>query len=351
MPVLIKCIGTLLPNKPPQGGSKADEVGKYEVSLYDIAHTYTRPDGQSVRCLKPKIDHLSVVLPISNQKIQKGIMSVLVGMKKDVELHEVTEPKSPPKVPSYKVAAEIIHPPTGSPILLQAGPNSKKAKHFLRLQMNPSALGMKGVKFLRDILTDLMNDDDAYLAWLNHGRVTRVDVACDFINAQIGDLLFHSVKGGKTHGYYSDVGDLQTVYLGLQSSDKNSKFYVYDKATEQRDKDQPYSYGGVRHTRIEFRIASQKAFKDIKSLSSPFEQLEVYDCFAVAPPEGKHHWLHFMDSCRHRGIENALEMIPEPTRTDYRAALNQALHDAWPAEKLWSWWEQVVEKTGILEPD
>lgn len=350
MPVFMKCTGTLFSNKPHKGGDKGSGEGEYKVLLNEIAHTYKRPDDQDVRCLRPKIDHLTVLLPVNDAQEQTGIKSVLVNMKKDHELYEVTEPKTIPKVPSYTVSVGITHPATGSTIILQAGPNGNKIKHFLRLQMNPSALGAKGIKFLRGILADLMNDDDAYGDWLKQGRVTRVDVACDFINAQIGDLLFRSTSGGKTHGYYADAGDLQTVYLGLKGSDKNSKFYAYDKASKQQDKEQPFTYDGVQHTRVEFRVTSQQLLKNLKFITCPFGQLEVYDCVAVKPPGADHHWRHFIDSCRHRGIENALALIPEPARTEYSAALKKSLHNAWPSEKLWSYWEQVIDKTGLLEP-
>ncbi|PCJ61498.1 MAG: hypothetical protein COA65_00620 [Rhodospirillaceae bacterium] len=345
MPVIFNYKGTLHPNKPPKGGKT-----KYKVDISDIGNSYERLDGSDVHLLRPKIDYLSVVYDVTDKDDQEGIVSNLVGIKKDAGVPYAKDPpKSSNLFKGYEIELSLFHEPSGSYIDVQARPTSKKQKKFMRFQFIPSVLGKEGLSFMKDELTSIFNDEMAYEKIATQGKVTRVDVACDIINAQISELLFRPRKKGKRHAYYSQEGALETIYMGVKKKDKNSDLYAYDKALQQEEDEIGQTYQGVVHTRVEFRVKTQVPIVKLASLASPLSKLDVFDCVAVAPPEKDHNWWHFVDSCRHRGIDGALDILPDGKRKLYKAALNKSLHTMWNPEKLWSYWPDVLKKSGLLD--
>ena len=144
---------------------------------------------------------------------------------------------------------------------------------------------------------------------------------------------------------------LNQVKEQIQSQKRNAG-YVYNKLVQEKETaggaEKPPTFNGIPHTRVEERVTAQLPIKKLPGTKNPLQWIGVFDCAAVEPPEGQHNWNHFIDSCRHRGIDNALDLIAPPIRKLYANALKESANSIWNPEKLWSFMPSVIEKSGLM---
>lgn len=71
----------------------------------------------------------------------------------------------------------------------------------------------------------------------------------------------------------------------------------------------------------------------------------------VEPPEEAHHWKLFQDSCRYRGLNAALKQLPEAVREKYVEAIHSPDIKVWRPVDIWSFWPEVLNRSGLLLED
>ena len=329
-------------------GVSSNSLETPKVKSSDVAHAINFTSGTHI--LKPKIDKFSCVFDIENQRHQLKVelrLEKLLGSK-DFQEYGPTSYKVW-KLGGYEVNVNLTEPTTGQSILIQARPVTKKKKNFMRFEWNPVKLGADGMKFFRKRLLDIFQGAYDYSDIAKDGKVTRVDAAFDILNISIGQIMVRSTKWEKSHVYYGIDGSAETIYIGAHKTNKTGHTAVYDKKQQLEDKWRKKKFGETPHTRLEARIRANRPIIKLPYIRNPLLKLEVFLPGGVEPPEGKHHWEFFLDSCRFRGFANALSMLPEDVLPAYEAALEEAKSILWDPEKLWSYWPEALSDTGLLD--
>ena len=84
-------------------------------------------------------------------------------------------------------------------------------------------------------------------------------------------------------------------------------------------------------TRFEFRVSDIGSVAEAASAPLPFASYTVRQIDGTnRPTRFAHEWDHFMDSCRYRGLQNALSLIQESRkRVLYRDAIRDLAPPPW----------------------
>jgi hypothetical protein len=300
--------------------------------------------------LKPVIDKLSCVFHFDHLGLQKKVhfkLKELLGNPSAPEYQKASY--STYKLGNYAMSVKLVDPTTQQAIVIQAQPKNDKTKSFMRFEWNPSKLGPGGMAFFRKQFSEMFGGTFTYADLLQQGKVTRVDAAVDFMNVSIDDVLIVTKTPEKSHVYYGTDGGTETIYLGASKYNKTGHTAIYDKQQQLEDVGRTEKYGGVPLTRIEARPKTFIHLGDLPSLPNPFNDINVIIPGRVEPPEEHHHWMFFLDSCRYLGIEGALSRLPDALIPKYEEALTQATQVSWDTDKVWSYWDEAVEKTGLLD--
>lgn len=135
-------------------------------------------------------------------------------------------------------------------ILQIADPNSERNLGIppIRVEFNPGTC-------MRDEVVKV-------LRYVKKPKLTRVDIAIDYFDVDLGELVWLDLTGRRKRAEYrSALGELETLYIGSGSSEM--RFRVYDKAKEQKD----------RSGRIWWRVEVQLRSDCIEG--NPFEQVKA----------------------------------------------------------------------------
>ena len=83
----------------------------------------------------------------------------------------------------------------------------------------------------------------------------------------------------------------------------------------------------------------------------PKNPIKMFDIFypSLAASGETHHWSFFADRCWHRGIEAALNCLPEDLRKAYEEALHASKDGFWKPDKQWAYWPTALKKSGLLD--
>ena len=121
------------------------------------------------------------------------------------------------------------------------------------------------------------------------GIVTRLDIAVDLIGIRIDDLDVRYGGGGKSHWYFSQLGQVETQYFGLNATakDKNAPWSMYNKRQQLKanasGEPPDQLFGGMSHTRLEHRAKPNKPFPKLVGLANPFVKISLA---YPTPPRG-----------------------------------------------------------------
>lgn len=320
----------------PKGGSSS---GTHEINFMSTGIV-----------LKPVVDKLSCVFYIHDLGVQKEVhlrLKDLLGNPAAPE-YQQADFKSY-KLGIYAMSVKLVEPNTKQPFLIQAQPKSKKIKNFMRFEWNPSKLGPDGMAFFRKRLTQIFQGSFTYADLLQDGKVTRVDAAIDLVNVSIDDVLIVTKTPEKSIVYHGTDGGTETIYLGASKHLKRGHTAIYNKQQQLDDVGRTEKFGGVPLTRIEARPKTSTPIVNLPLLPNPLKEIILMIPGEVEPPEENHHWMFFLDSCRYLGIKGALAKLPDAIVPKYTEALELATHVSWDTDKVWSYWGEALEKTGLLD--
>lgn len=315
----------------------------------DVVYWYSVPSVEEVNVIAPFIDKISIVVPVTDPDRQGMIRETLYDVSNDSD-----EPSfgSSPHKQGYKIAVNYTDPSSDEKVLIQADPNKLTIKNFLRLEFNPVRIGPAGLSAFKAKIAEMTLQA---LTW-NHiiaaGKVTRIDIATDLVNAPMEELLYRSHEEGKAHVYVGEDGDLETVYLGIKKPGKSSNQMLYNKTQQQKDLGQSPGYGGMVSARVEMihRSPHQK-LSEIKAIKNPFNRVTVMHPLSCPDGFDQTTWALFLDSCQLRGVDKALKRLPDDLLQLACAEFDEAAERTWRPSKLWTLWPRAVKKSKLLSSD
>lgn len=330
-----------------KGFSPSNKTQKIGLQLSAIAYQYKVDGLYNVYVLGPFIDKISITAPVAGKETREKIQHSLVTMAGDPDEPQF-EFASVAKT-NYAHAINCTPPGANDKILIQVEPKKKTMTSFLRFEFNPSKIGAKALAKFKELFFELSYTEFSWADVFKLGRVTRLDVAIDMINAPTSDLLIISHVPGKSHVYFGLGGNVETSYVGLKKPVKASDQKVYNKLQEEIDKKIEPGYGGVFNTRVEItlNVANQK-LSNLEGIKNLLKRVTVIH--PGEPPEDEDPllWTLYLDSCRLRGIDNATALIPKAIGKNFQAQLEKAGKQTWQPEKIWSRWAKALEETGLL---
>ena len=232
-----------------------------------------------------------------------------------------------------------LDPTHGSKCRVYLSPYNQRIA-FMRIEFNPRKAGARGYERI-DAMHSLMLQDSSR-AHLLSSSSTRIDIATDIPGTRPDDLLIYVNRFSKSRTIYDiQGGALQTLYIG--HPDSKRRYCIYDKQAEQRER---FNRNIPPMTRVEARLYHRMHPRELPALQNPFEAVRIVDGRNIPDPCNLSTTMNFfLDSCRYRGITEALKVInSRATRRDYRRRLGGLCEtNHWNPVALWndSWADAV----------
>lgn len=344
-------VSIVLPFASKAGTSNKPEVELGLVAIFDPLTKFLKP-----RVLGPIIDKITITYDIKNKTAQDAIVELYAASLQAGAQYKEAGYKTKASS-AYAINAILTEPASGEAILIQVGRKKskktaivppKKKLSFMRLEFNPDKLKVKGLNYLKEELSKHFLGQYSFKDIAATGRVTRIDLAADLLYVRSDQLIYSSAKGGKSISYFGVSGTLESSYLEKKSS--SAKVAIYNKRQEQKDIGGDPFFGSVNHTRIERHVSTTLVLINLHNLSNPFKDLTIVSPLkTVTPPEEYHHWLMFLDSCRFRGVEKALALLPsEDLKVKYKETLKSADEGIWNPVTIWKNWPKRLSSSGLL---
>ena len=249
----------------------------------------------------------------------------------------------------FKLAKQIVVPNCSSPprsttATRRTGTGQNIARR-IRLEFNPSKLGFDGLKDLHGILATMM--DGGWQLFVNHGRISRLDVAVDLVGARMTKLMIVPPKAVVSQTWSSSKGKILTYQWGKV---KGSYTQIYNKTAELAARVYPFR---PQVTRFERRLRQPacKWLTKLAGLENPFAGFVLTTTMPEAPDDGPAYvWPLFCDSVSVRGLHAALQLLPEHKRPVYKKQFANAAPDWWNPDAIWAQWPALVEQSKIGDP-
>ncbi|MCH8685868.1 hypothetical protein [Pedomonas mirosovicensis] len=214
-----------------------------------------------------------------------------------------------------------------------------------RIEFVPVDLGPEGLAELHAVLTTIMPDGWGY--FVDHGHITRLDVAVDLPTVRMDEFHFLPKQGATVTAWKQD-GALQTYQHGKPKGDHTS---IYNRKAKRIAHGKPWK--GKEGVRIERRLKGKHwPLKQLCNLPNPFASLNMI-ARHVGPPEGEHKpyiWELFLRAAEHTGLPAALALLPAEKRTLYRKHLNGQALGWWDVEAIWANWPPMLDELKIASP-
>ncbi|MEZ5758260.1 MAG: hypothetical protein R3D86_08565 [Emcibacteraceae bacterium] len=346
---------TKLKDIPPPATNKGggEEFAIKCKTKLDTCYEYERGVDSKGYVLNPKIDFMIVTLKVKDRETRKSIATHISQMLIDSD-----EPQYEPYYVSHlpKKAKNNFHGYTHSlriadlPGLaaIQFKPKHK-SYNDLKITIIPSQWTYEHVKQFWDTIFAVSNGniDADYI--IQHGKITRLDWAIDFLNVDTSDFLIekNTENPRKNVTYFGPNGGVETSYIGPNSqkiSSQNFKAYIYDKRAKSKEKQEKPIYDDLLHMRLEIRLLKQSltdmTLKSFYKLSGKaanrFKPYLLTDFFAVPNIASETQWHMFGDCCKVRGIDTALGMLLPETKYIYMKHMEDARVVCWKPDLLWN---------------
>lgn len=289
----------------------------------------------------PMIDKLSGVANFTEDGLNGVAFSTLIEWIDDGD-------PGISKVPAngkYQLAVKMRYPDAdghfnaNGPFLLLQMTNPKVKKRQMRFEYNPAHMTAAGEEWLNARFTELLDMD--FYQLLFNSRFTRIDWCRNIMFRNIEDYLIYGKWKKESQCHFSKMGQLQTITLGKAG---NNQLLAYDKAA--RVYGDHATHGTIR---VEVRCRINMTIKQLQEMEDPFKHTVLYSIGCKNPPHGQGHWRAFQDSCRLRGILNAIKVQPVQMRPAIKKALSKLPVEWWAiSDDDWGWlkWE-AFERAGL----
>lgn len=299
-------------------------------------------EGDNPLVTAPQIDKLSGVVNMLDEALHGLAYSTALSSVQEHELGYVKASGSS----QYPLGVKIYYPTEGTtihmkcPFILLQFTSKKAAKRQVRFEYNPSHMTEAGEEYLNVVFTALFGV--RFYEFLFHARFTRVDFCRNIMWRDLQDYLVRAAWTKVSHCHFSADGKLETINLGKSG---DIKYIAYNKAA------QMYGAAADHSTiRIEARCTINLTLSGLAKFANPFTRVTVYSVDCKKPPFGLAHWRGFQDSCRLRGIGNAVKLQPAKYRSALKKALSKMPFDWWEiAEDDWNWLlTDALDNAGLM---
>lgn len=207
---------------------------------------------------------------------------------------------------------------------------------FVHLQLNPSELDKKLAKSLKGDLDYLLGPN--YEGFFCNSTVTRLDIAADFVNLNVDDIVCSSLRQRRSGMFFDQYGHTETIYLGHRKSIFQIK--IYNKTAKNKSKGINTDIEQI--TRIEATINPQCSFKHIARIKNPFEGLKIYKLSDLIADDRLP--ISFCDSLHHRGLTATLKLLEPDERVAVKKLLNDHVYCDFPADEIFQQWKVSLKK-------
>ncbi len=303
----------------------------------------------------PFIDKISVVLDPPEHGQALGIHNLIKALPNNMPPADASKGSqflsagSKAKWGKYKWAKRIILPSVldvKKCPLLQCAYTAMQITQ-LRIEFVPVDIGKAGMADLHASLSGLVPGGWAY--FVEHGRVTRIDVTVDFPEVLMDDFHFLPVQGATTRQWRVN-GKLQTYTHGKP---KGNHTAIYDRKEKRIAKQK--SWEDKQGMRIERRIKTPPIEKltELPSLPNPFLGMNLVSMPEAPPSEQtkmQYVWKLFHRAADAQGLTAALALLPVEKRTLYRKHLEAHVQPWWNPEAIWANWPNMLDELKIASP-
>jgi hypothetical protein len=250
-------------------------------------------------------------------------------------------------VQGFKLARQIVLPDCESrPRIDYRYSIETNLADRIRLEFNPSKLGIEGLDHLHNVLSDVI--EGGWQAFIKEGRVSRLDVAVDLVGVRMTKLKMVPPKAVVSQTWSSSKGKLQTFQWGKPNG---SYTQIYNKTAEMEARGVAVS--GPQIVRFE-RRPKDPAFKSLAKLAeleNPFAGFVLTTTLPEAPQDGPAYvWPLFCDSVGVRGLLAALQLLPEHKRPIFKKQFASAAPEWWNPDAIWAQWPAVVQQSKLGNP-
>lgn len=320
------------------------------------------------------IDRVSFTLTIPTSE-RANLHRSLNEMLLDDAIQRVDNPFSE-LLKSYRVAY-ILPLAEGSQLSIQVEPRDsaestditrphrRGTRRYLRIEWNPHAATTRGGLAFDHVFRLLAHIIPSFnIEMLLQANITRMDLTFDVFGIHVDRIdVFTLLRRTNSVRYnYGPIGMLNSTRLGLYGADK--QLLVYDKSLEQRIRQigrfvQSSGPGGrplIRrrpaHTRFELQLRDIGPLEAVSTMANPFATYTVRTLQGHGNA-GDILWPFFLDSCRLRGIQAALSLIPDRTQRDKLRQRVQMLDPPtwWDTAQLWAELPSAIRQVfGITPP-
>lgn len=366
MPVKIHSATGFVSNKP-----KAPEPTPSEA---DFPTLLEMPGGEVVWVSQPQPDRLTLVGELGEQTFSakvpaglghaeflKAFGTFLLGGPHNA--HYVESWWSPQK--GYHRRVTLALGPRGSNVRFE--PQKSLNGWRLRIEMNPRKLGKQGLAQLKKILGSPSSGLNSQ-AFLDGCRVTRLDVALDFVGVAVEQAMLRHKNEGKRSFYVGTDGALETVMVHRKLPPTTVKYdpggnpkkvthraqpagkvllKAYDRVKERAAVLQPPPFGPAPVTRVEVVLGPQGPLGKLHELKSPFKAATL--AFAQAQPAAANPlWLQYFALRRIADATTAKKLLglSVATAEDLEAALIQPTSFL-DTDELWKGWAGALSSLGL----
>lgn len=307
---------------------------------YDIK-TINKPTINPI-ITSPSIDKMSVVIPdIYDEEYITATQHVLWDACHSSELGFTYTKQSQ----GYKTCVKMHHLPkkkttqTGSPLLFQIN-NGIKKRPQIRMEWNPSKMPYEFAEQIDDML--MCSCGFGFYELLSKAKVTRIDINVDIHNVEFDAVMIKIKKNRIANTFFDQKGRIQTMNFG---SSKGNQYSIYSKSGQTG-----LAYFG-HVLRIEARMRPKTLYmKDLKHMSNPLTNIEIFDMQHNDTSIDKDFWKMFRDSCRYRGVSNALKILSQNKRNKMKKAVNNSHAKWWIPELFWDdQWISALENHDFLD--
>lgn len=291
----------------------------------------------------PMIDKLSGVINLTDKQYAGQVFSNM--------LHLINEKKPDMvKVPAkgkYQLGAKLYYPMQGElvhsncPFIHLSMTHPSQSKAQVRFEYNPAFMTEAGENYLNVQLQSLFGV--GFYELLFHARFTKVDVCRNIMGRSVEDYVYKAKGSMNSSCHFGKDGKLATLMLG-QSSSTQSK--IYDKAK------QLHGIGVLHETiRVEVSCKTNLDIYGLAKMGNPFDRVQIFGTDWKNPPFGMAHGRAFLDSCRLRGVHNAIKHQPAQYRYKLKKYIAEQPVEWWAiTPEDWCWlWADALENAGLLQ--
>ncbi|WP_286693360.1 MULTISPECIES: hypothetical protein [unclassified Brevundimonas] len=356
-------------NKPPVPTPSPED---YPVHL-------TFSDGREVWVSAPKPDRISLIAPLKHSHF----IPEPTGEEQFAELIKTLSSFMAMKEgPTDLVDTQFSQPEKlYEKVWLSAGEREagvfvqfirpKEAQPWkLRLEFNPRKIGPGGLQALTEELSYAKTFRiDRFLA---DCRLTRLDIAVDFIGVAVSEIVASASLPGKTTFYVGDDGSLETMQLHRNNPAPKQTYSptgepkkvkrstdplgpvvakLYDKVKERASVLQPAPFGPAPVTRVEIVKRWKGGGPRLVELIGHKNLLTGLNVGYAGhlPPTDLHEWLTYVASRRTMAkdlVDDAMKLgIPKTILLNKR--YKQPPSSLLLHEELWSRWPDGLSSTGL----